>query len=40
LITLETEQGSVRIAVEAKLSPEEIALIRRRVRGELDWPLD
>ena len=40
ILTLETDQGPVRIDAETKLSREQIGVFRRRIRTELEWPID
>jgi hypothetical protein len=39
LVTVETDQGTARIAVDANLSPEQLLTIRKAVHDQLDWPV-
>jgi hypothetical protein len=39
LVTVETDQGTARIAVDANLSPEELLAIRKAIHDRLNWPV-
>jgi hypothetical protein len=39
LVTVETDQGNARIAVDANLSTEQLLTIRKAIHDRLDWPM-
>ena len=39
LVTIETDQGTVRIAADANLSAEQLLAIRKAIHDQLDWPV-
>ena len=39
LITIETDQGTARIAVDANLSPEQLLVVRKAIHDRLGWPV-
>jgi hypothetical protein len=39
LVTIETKQGTARIAVDANLSSEQLLAIRKAIHDRLDWPV-
>jgi hypothetical protein len=39
LVTIETDQGTARIAADANLSAEQLLAIRKAIYDQLDWPV-